>query len=135
MAEYSAPLVVRVSAAQGAYPIERATVIVESDDEYDRIVPKSAETDRDGNTPPFILPTPPRVYSLSPNESEVAYATYSVFVTKDGYYPKLIRNLPMFDGVATTLPVNLIPNTLYDPQADGPIRESELDIRDKNLEV
>lgn len=134
MEKPSATLVVQVSAAQGAYPIERATVIVESDDEYDRIVPTSAETDRDGNTPPFVLPTPPRIYSLSPNESEVAYATYRVFVSKTGYYSKIIRNLPMFEGVATTLPVNLIPDTLYDAMHDGPKNGDDLDIRNPNRE-
>ena len=130
MQEHSATLVVQVSAAQGAYPIERAGVIVESDDEYDRIVPKSAETDASGNTPPFVLPTPPRVYSLSPEETEVAYATYRVFVSKDGYYSKWIRNLPMFEGVATTLPVNLVPDALYDAVTDGPNLGNDLDIRD-----
>ncbi len=134
MMEHSATLVVQVSAAQGAYPIERATVIVESDDEYDRLVPLSAETDRDGKTPPFVLPTPPRINSLSPNASEVAFATYRVFVNKEGYYPKLIRNLPMFEGIDTTLPVNLIPDTLYDAMRDGPKTNNDLDIRDPDSE-
>lgn len=134
MMEHSASLVVQVSAAQGAYPIERATVIVESDDEYDRLVPLSAETDIDGNTPPFVLPTPPRINSLSPNASEVAFATYRVFVNREGYYPKLIRNLPMFEGVNTTLPVNLVPDTLYDSMSDGPLVDNDLDIRKPDKE-
>ena len=134
MSEHFATLVVRVSGAQGAYPIEGASVIVESDDEYDRTPPLSDETDRDGSTGPFVLPTPPKIYSLSPNENEVAFATYRVFVYKVGYYQKRIRNLPMFEGIATTLPVNLIPDTLYEPDRDGPKTDNDLDLLDLSYE-
>ena len=124
-------LVVAVSAAGGAYPIPAATVLVESDDEYDRVATIARLTDRDGLTEEILLPTPPRALSLSPEGRELPYASYRIFVRKEGYYDKLVRNVPMFEGVRATLPVNLIPDTLYDSATSGPMGDRIIEIGDK----
>ena len=124
-------LVVAASAAGGAYPISGATVLVESDDEYDRVSPIARLTDRDGMTEEIALPTPPRSLSLTPEGSEAPYATYRIFVRKERYYDKLVRGVPIFEGVRATLPVNLIPDTLYDAATSGPEGDSVIDVTDK----
>ena len=124
-------LVVAVSAASGAYPIEGAIVLVESDDEYDRVSPITRLTDRDGMTEQIMLPAPPRALSLSPEGNETPYAAYRIFVRKEGYYDKLIRGVPIFEGARATLPVNLIPDTLYDSATEGPVSDNVIDVGDK----
>ena len=124
-------LVVAVSAATGAYPIAGATVLVESDDEYDRISPIARLTDRDGMTEPISLPTPPRTLSLTPDGTQSPFSTYRIFVRKEGYYDKLVRGVPMFEGIRATLPVNLIPDTLYTPDKDGPKGDGLIDVYDR----
>ena len=124
-------LVVAVSAAGGAYPIPGATVLVESDDEYDRISTIARVTDRDGMTEEIALPTPPRALSLTPEAGEAPYATYRIFIRKSGYYDKLVRGVPMFEGARATLPVNLIPDTLYNAATAGPEGDSIIDVTDK----
>ena len=105
-------LVVRVSTASGAIPLQGAQVEVRSypaDGTPGRgDVFLSAVTDRDGKTPPFSLPTPARSASQSPGGAR-PFATYLVDVTREGYTRQSYVDVPVFDGILAVQPAILIP--------------------------
>ena len=106
--------------AQGAYPVAGALIKVESDDEYDRIEVQTSLTDGDGKSEIFILPTPPRSLSETPSPSSEPMSLYKVSVLKEGFYPRELNNISMFEGVYSTLTVSLVPVSLYDEQENQP---------------
>lgn len=79
-------------------------------------------TDDDGITDTITLPTPPLSESFSP-EYPKPYSTYNVFVTKDGFYPTEGRTVPLFPGITSIQPINLIPISEL-PSAPAPIDEA-----------
>ena len=53
-------LIVKVSTASGAIPIENASVIVQGKDDNNQEILLSFLTNRDGITPRIMLPAPPK---------------------------------------------------------------------------
>lgn len=104
-------LVVRTYLAEGALPVEGALVRVVSTDEGVVGEEHSRFTDVDGVTPEITLPAPLKALSTAPGAPEQPYYTYRVTVTKDGYYPKSVEEVAVFEGVMTALPVNMIART------------------------
>ena len=102
-------LLVRTYTAGDAYPVENAIVRVRGAMEENAFIEYSFLTDRDGMTEKISLPTTSLEYSQSPNPPEQPYALYDVEVIKEGYYPKRIYNIAIFENNSTTLPVNMIP--------------------------
>lgn len=102
-------LVVRVKLAEGAYPVEGATVLIRSENEADAAQSHSLRTDRNGSTPPLRLAAPQKGLSLLPSPSASPYTSYSAQITKPGFYPVTVRDISVFPGITATLPVNLIP--------------------------
>ena len=107
-------LVVHVTTARGAIPLEGAQVNVRDNrPEFETgrgDVIASLVTGNDGNTQPLQLPAPPRSESLQPNNGgEKPYATYHVEVQLEGYYTQNYANVPIFDGIAAIQPADLIP--------------------------
>ena len=70
-------------------------------------------TDIDGITPRITLPSPPKLYSLSPKNEKLPYSLYDIEVTKEGYYTKRIHNVALFSGTDSLQPVNMIPVAVY----------------------
>lgn len=110
-------LTVIVRSANGALPIENAQVTVYGESELDEngvpsLFPSdvvySLKTDKSGMTPKVALSTKNKELSLSPENNE-PFSTYSVLVSKDGYYDNAYYNLPIFQGVNALQPVLLIP--------------------------
>lgn len=102
-------LQIEVTAADGAIPIEGATVIVtQKINGMDSLV-SMAVTDDNGATAPVALSAPPQSLSESPAPSERPYSEYNVGVYKKGFYsiPKL--TVPIFDTIKSIQPVSLIP--------------------------
>ena len=89
----------------GAFPLKDALVRVESSDEYDRIEPQSSQTDRDGKSEIFTLPAPARELSNTPTPSSEPYALYRVTIFKEGFYPRVLDNISIFEGIYSTLTV------------------------------
>ncbi|HBJ18148.1 MAG TPA: hypothetical protein DDY70_00130 [Clostridiales bacterium] len=107
-------LTVRVGLGSGAYPIEGATVHIKGSDDDNADVVFSLETNRDGKTESVRLPTPKKSLSLVPDPASRPYSTYTVGITKSGFYPLTITDVAMFPGIFTTLPVNMIPLAEFD---------------------
>lgn len=113
-------LTVRTYTAGGALPVTSSIIRIIGADEENRLIEYSLIADKDGLTEKINLPTPPKSYSLSPGETEFPYAQYSLEISAEGYYPKIINNLAIFSGTQTFQPVNMIPVAVYEKGVDFP---------------
>ncbi len=100
---------VRTYTAASALPVEGTLVKIYGTDDYNKDVKYSLITDSNGITEKISLPTPLKQYSMSPNSKESPYAVYNVELTKEGYYPKRIDNIPIFSDTNALLPIEMIP--------------------------
>ena len=100
----------KVTSASGTVPVPDATVYIytDPDDESEGRLLFTLVTDVDGLTEAVTLPTPPLSESFSPTYPK-PYSTYNIFVTKDGFYPAEGRTVPLFPGITSIQPVNLVP--------------------------
>ena len=102
-------LIVRVSTASGALPLSGATVIVRgSETNFSAVIARLSSGD-DGLTQKIALLTPPRSFSESPTQNQKPYASYNVEVYLDGYLTLLAHNIPIFDGITSIQPAEMIP--------------------------
>lgn len=99
-----------VGTASGTIPLKDATVYVYTDPEDggEGKLLYTLLTNVDGLTETVTLPTPPLSESFSP-EYPKPYSTYNVFVSKQGFYPTEGRTVPLFPGITSIQPINLIP--------------------------
>ena len=107
-------LIVKVSTASGAIPIENASVRVRGVGEENKSVLISLLTDRNGLTPRISLPAPERELSEAPNPSSKPYSSYNIDVYKDGYYPQHYSGVPIFEGVTAVQNARIIPISEFD---------------------
>ena len=105
-------MIVRVTTARGAIPLEGAIVTVHDyDPEFERgrgDIIATYKTDSSGLTPRFALPAPPRELSMSPGNGK-SYLTYNLSVTKPGYYQQYYTNAPIFEGITAIQNADMIP--------------------------
>ena len=105
-------LIVRVSTARGAIPLEGAQVDVRAtppdltDGRGDVIA--SLVSGTDGRTAPLPLPAPARANSMQPGNTS-PFSTYNIEVYLEGYTNQTYQNVPIFDGVVAIQPAMLIP--------------------------
>ena len=107
-------LIVHVTTARGAIPLEGAQVLVRAygDDgkEGRGDVIASVTSGRDGNTPRISLSAPARVDSLNPSANGIPpFASYIVEVFLEGYLAQNYINVPIFDGITAIQPADMIP--------------------------
>ena len=101
-------LVARVSTASSAIPLEGATVTVRGNlPNFSSVIVK-LETGRDGLTPKISLAAPPKSNTEAPG-LEPQFSTYNMEVQLDGYFPATAQQIPIFDGITSVQPINLIP--------------------------
>ena len=117
-------LLVRTTTASGAYPVAGVNVSITGTSEIGKDVRFSVMTDENGTTQAILLPAPPRALSLSPESAETPYASYDVEIFKQGYYRKKLFDVAIFPGIASILPVNMIPSTPYNTEENAP-RDNE----------
>ena len=109
-------LIVKVSSANGAIPIENAVVIVQGKDESNQNILISLITDRDGLTPIINLPSPNAELSESPSPTSQPYSLYNIDVFKEGYYPQHYNGVPIFEGITAVQNAHIIPFSEFDAQ-------------------
>ena len=105
-------VIVRVSTARGAIPLEGATVTIynydpEFEDGRGNVISVHA-SGAGGLTDRITLPAPPRSLSLSPGNGK-PYETYNIGVVKDGYYRQSYIGVPIFEGITAIQNADLIP--------------------------
>ena len=110
-------LIFRISTARGAIPLEGARVRV-----WDRntgVEPNPDRTnaravlysDANGKTDPLRLPAPAKGLSLEPSNGNTPapFACYDADVYLEGYYSAEFVCIPIFDGITSIQPADLIP--------------------------
>lgn len=115
---------VRVSTAGIALPVAGADIRIRGAEEGNRNIILLLTTDRSGLGEQVSVPTPPASISMTPG-SVKGFADYDIEVFKNGFYPVLLRNVPVFSGITSIQPVELIPWPSY--QKDEYPPEGELD--------
>ena len=108
-------LIFRVTTAGGAIPLEGARVIVrnrgeEGDPERGNAI-TVLYSDRNGKTEIIPLPTVPRQESLAPRDgnSPPPFLCYDAEVTLSGYRTVNFICIPVFDGVTSVQPADMVP--------------------------
>ena len=105
-------LIVHVTTARGAIPIEGALVTVSKYEKgFEEIradVIHATVSGRDGNTEPITLEAPPLSTSLSPG-SPAPFSVYNLDVRLEGYRGQSYIALPIFAGITAIQPVDMIP--------------------------
>jgi len=111
-------LAVRVFTAKEALPVFDALVLVSRAVGGRPTLQWSGRTDISGNTGEIRLPAPEAALSEEPGHIR-PYAAYRIQVEKDGFYMAEFRDVPVFSGVTSVQPVELIPL----PQRESSVRE------------
>ena len=121
-------LEVLVKTANGALPVEGAQVMIYDYSESDKGQGRgdlmySLVTDENGRAPRVALATKSKELSTSPG-NENPFSIYNIRIAKDGYYNNSYSNVPIFQGITSLQPVNLIPLLEYGlPNDDYPLTE------------
>lgn len=105
-------MIVRVTTARGAIPLEGAVVtVLNYDPEFENGRGDAIavyKTDSSGLTERFALPAPPRELSMSAGNVK-SYETYNLNVAKSGYSTQFYTNVPIFEGITAIQPADMIP--------------------------
>lgn len=128
----SGSLIVSVYSARGAIPIPDALVTIRGSDKDSSGVISVLKTDQSGNTPKITLPTPPAAESESPGNVK-PFATYNIEVDKEGFYPRQFLDVPVFSGITSIQPVNLIPLSEYNGESLPPEGANIMESQNPNL--
>ncbi|MBO7250294.1 MAG: hypothetical protein J6V42_03370 [Clostridia bacterium] len=116
-------LLVKVSTALGAIPIEGALVTVRAQEQKNSDVIYSLKSDRNGLTDKIPLAAPNIKESEAPGGA-LPYSLYSVDVLRDGYIPLKLSNVAIFDSITSIQPAVLVPlpdneyTDSFDPKTD-----------------
>lgn len=122
-------LAVTVRTSNGAIPIENAKVsIYENNDNgganSNGHLIYSLRTNNFGQTEKIALPTKSMSLSLEPGNLQ-PFTSYNIFVSSEGYFDSDVINVPIFQGVTSLQPINLIPVSEFaNPTDDVPFYDS-----------
>ena len=119
-------LIVNVSTARGAIPLSGASVTVFDNSAEGNPLVTVVSTDTSGKTTRIALPTPDRSESKSPGTKK-PFATYMVQVSHEGYYTVTNNGVPVFEGVTSIQPVEMIPLADKDSENVYPRGSLEID--------
>ncbi len=101
-------LVVQVTTANSAIPLEGAQVTVSSTENGRSDVLFELKTKSDGKTPRVALSAPLRSGSQAPS-SIPPFSTYNISVVLGGYEQAIYNEVPIFDGIIAIQQADLIP--------------------------
>ena len=116
-------LIVRVSTALGAIPLEDALVTIKGAEAENSNIIYSQTTDQSGITKKVSLSAPNIKESESPGYLR-PYSLYNIDVSRDGYLPLRLNNVAVFDSITSIQPAVMLPLTdnkysdSYSPGAD-----------------
>ena len=107
-------LIVNVATARGAIPLPGASVTVYYEEPDNTGIHSVLTTDMSGKTEKIPLPAPNRALSETPGNIK-PYATYTVTAEKDGYYTATGTAIPIFEGITSIQPLEMLPQAEYEP--------------------
>jgi hypothetical protein len=102
-------IITEVRSRGEALPIVGATVTVSGYEAGEFKVLNVQLTDNSGSTLPFGIETPPRSESLVPDSPEPPFAIINIEIDKSGFLTQIFAEVPIFSGITTIQPVQLIP--------------------------
>lgn len=102
-------IITEVRSRGEALPIIGATVTVSGYENGTLKVLNVQLTDSSGSTIPFEIETPPKSESLIPDSPEPPFAVISIEIDKEGFLTQIFAEVPIFSGITTIQPVQLIP--------------------------
>ena len=109
-------LIVQTRTANGALPVENATVYIYSyadgENGNDKDALYTLKTDNFGRTEKVALGALDKELSLTP-DTKKPYSTYNAVVVADGFYESERINIPVFQGITSVQTVDLIPLSEY----------------------
>ena len=116
-------VIVVVTSGRGSVPVSQALVTVSRTGERETLA--TLRTNESGQTTPLSLPAPKRILSESPAEQgESVFSLYDIAVTADGFVPERLHGVPVFDGVVSLQPMQLL-TLSASGGGDTPISEIE----------
>ena len=98
---------IRVTTVGGTVPAEGASVVITDKTGGDMLY--DLRTNRGGVTPTVMLPAPRMTESLTPGATR-PYGVYDIRITKNGYVPVELYDVPIFDRVTSVQSVDLLPS-------------------------
>lgn len=103
-------LSVETYAADRVFGVGSARVMVFIPLESGNVTIYDGLTDNSGNTPQITLPAPPKDISLHPEKSAngQTYAGYTILVEHPDYVRAVFFNVPIFEGIESIQPVQMI---------------------------
>ena len=119
--------------AGGAYPVPGALVVVKKKLTGGTGLVRLLFSDRSGRTPTIALPAPSASLSQNPMSTTRPFSEYTVTVRARGYYTLSDINIPIFAGVKTVQPIDLIPLPEYSGDSDTqPRSDSQNNMNDSD---
>ena len=101
-------LVVQVTTANGAIPLQGAAVTVGQASGVPNVL-YELRSGADGRTERVALAAPPRAESQSFDNPRPPYAAYNIEVVLPQYESAIFENVPIFDGITAIQQANLVP--------------------------
>lgn len=98
-------LSITVNTAEGALPVEGATVLITDDRQGDRRLMALLRTNESGLAGPVSLPAP----LAPPDAKNVPFAAYTVEVSAKNYQRAKSLDIPVFAGIDATQEFSLVP--------------------------
>lgn len=126
---YSGTLIVQISSAFAAVPVEGATVAVRIIEGGIPTIFSVMTTGESGKTPPLEIPAPDPALSLTPGSIK-PYSVINIEAAADGYYGYAAVNVPIFAGQVALQRINMIPvpdseGNAARPESNVIVNESE----------
>ena len=115
-------LTVRVITAGGALPLDEARVEISSNGQG-VIQNEVRESNRNGLTETLYIPTPPASESRT-SGYPTPYSLADITVSKDGFYTRKITKIPIFAGVNSVQPVEMVPIAPFESEDSAPDQPS-----------
>jgi len=101
-------LIVKVSTARGAIPLENASVSIRGATRESSDIIYSLRSDADGLTKKIPLPAPAKAMSEVPGNA-FPFSVWNIDVIKDGYSPIYFQNVPIYASITSIQPAIMVP--------------------------
>lgn len=118
-------IITEVRSRGEALPVVGATVTISGYQDGELRVLNVQLTDISGSTLPFEIETPPKSDSLTPTPSELPFSVINIEIDKSGFLTQIFAEVPIFSGITTIQPVQLIP-LIPDTHRNMPTQEEEI---------
>lgn len=101
-------LIVNVTSLDKLYPVKSALVTVFTGSLENMTEIAKDNTDESGATQRFLLDTPPKSSSLSPEAPAPSFASYNTLVQADGFADAVNTDVRVFSGITSVQGVDMV---------------------------